>query len=191
MHQALIKNINTKVSFTASDIELCQQYFTVHNYPRNTIIDEQDKIPQQLHFINSGYMRLFFYDDNGDEATNYIAAPRQFIAPFLSLVNQQKATENVECITDCEILTIKRDDVFTLIAQSENFKQFSVGIFENALAASQLRANDLATLSAEQRYKKLIDTQPHILQNVPIQYIASYLGIKPQSLSRIRKQFIK
>ena len=57
------------------------------------------------------------------------------------------------------------------------------------MSLTDVRANDLATLSAEQRYKKLLETQPEILQNAPIQYIASFLGIKPQSLSRIRKNF--
>jgi hypothetical protein len=61
-------------------------------------------------------------------------------------------------------------------------------IFQEAFSNIQTRANDLATLSAEQRYKKLIETNADILQNVPIQYIASFLGMKPESLSRIRRQ---
>jgi hypothetical protein len=78
-----------------------------------------------------------------------------------------------------------------LIDKNENFKKLSLVIFEQSVAATQIRANDFATLTAELRYKKLIDYQPEIIQHVPIQYIASYLGIKPQSLSRIRKQIIK
>jgi ribosomal protein L10 len=78
-----------------------------------------------------------------------------------------------------------------LIDKNENFKNFSLIIFEQAMANTNIRANDLATLTAELRYKKLLQEQPEIIQNVPVQYIASYLGIKPQSLSRIRKQMIK
>jgi CRP/FNR family transcriptional regulator, anaerobic regulatory protein len=78
-----------------------------------------------------------------------------------------------------------------LIDKNQNFKQFSLVIFEHAISNNQIRANDFATLTAELRYKKLIEQQPEIIQNVPIQYIASYLGKKPQSLSRIRKQLIK
>jgi CRP/FNR family transcriptional regulator, anaerobic regulatory protein len=122
MHQYLIEKISKKVKFSNEDIELCKQHFIPCKHLRNTIIDEQDKIPQHLYFINSGYMRLFFYDDNGDEATNYIAGPKNFIASFLSLIHQQKTIENLECITDCEVLSIKREDVFSLIEQSENFK---------------------------------------------------------------------
>jgi len=64
-------------------------------------------------------------------------------------------------------------------------------IFERAMADTTNRANDLATLTAELRYKKLLNDAPEIIQHVPIQYIASFLGIKSQSLSRIRKQLIK
>ena len=78
-----------------------------------------------------------------------------------------------------------------LIDKNENFKNFSLIIFEQAMASTNIRANDLATLTAELRYKKLLEMQPEIIQNVPVQYIASYLGMKPQSLSRIRKQLIK
>ena len=63
-------------------------------------------------------------------------------------------------------------------------------IFEHAFSSTAMRANDLATLSAEQRYKKLITEQAQFIQHIPLQYIASYLGMKPESLSRIRRQMI-
>jgi hypothetical protein len=64
-------------------------------------------------------------------------------------------------------------------------------MLEKSISSATLRANDLALLNAEQRYHKMLDQQAHFIQNIPLQYIASYLGIKPQSLSRIRKQIIK
>ena len=77
-----------------------------------------------------------------------------------------------------------------LIDESETFKQFSLIIFQQAMASTEMRANDLAILNAEQRYKKFITDKSSILQNVPVQYIASFLGMKPESLSRIRRQII-
>ncbi len=153
-------------------------------------MEEQDKIPEYLYFIVSGYMRLFYYDKEGDEQTTFISTHPHFLASFLCFINQIKATENIECITDCKILRIKHAHLKTLIDESENFKKFSLIIFQQAISTTSLRANDLATLSAEQRYKKLIENNSEIVNNVPVQYIASYLGIKPQSLSRIRKQIM-
>jgi CRP/FNR family transcriptional regulator, anaerobic regulatory protein len=186
----LINVIDQKVKLTQSDIDLCQTFFVSVKHPKNTLLDSHNKIPDTLYFISKGYMRLFYLDDNGDEATTHINAPNSFITPFLSFINQFKAKESLQCVTDCELLKIARSDLATLIAKSDKFKAFSLIIFEQAINATETRANDLATLSAEQRYKKLLTNQPDILQNVPIQQIASYLGIKPESLSRIRRQII-
>jgi CRP/FNR family transcriptional regulator, anaerobic regulatory protein len=179
------------VKLTDNDIEFCKQYFELKSMPKNNIVEEENRVPKHLYFITNGFMRLFYYDDNGDEVTTLIASPNKLITSFLNFIHEKKSNENLECITDCEFYRIERSKLLELIHKSENFKQFSLVIFEQAMASSQIRANDFATLTAELRYKKLIKQQPEIIQNVPIQYIASYLGIKPQSLSRIRKQMIK
>jgi CRP/FNR family transcriptional regulator, anaerobic regulatory protein len=190
MLNKLIEIISKKGTQTPADIELYKNYFEPITILRNTVLEQQDKVPQFLYFVNEGFLRLFYYDDNGDEVTTFLASPNGFIASFLNLIHQKPATENVECITDCELLKISRTNLITLIEKSENFKNFSLVIFEQVVALSQIRANDFATLTAELRYKKMINEQPLLLQNIPVQYIASYLGIKPQSLSRIRRQII-
>jgi len=175
----------------AEDEKLCEAYFEPLQFTKNEIVQEENKIPKHLYFLNKGFMRLFYYDDNGDEVTTLIASPNRFITSFLEFIHEKKAKFNLECITDCEVLRIERSQLVKLIEESENFKKFSLVIFEQAISYTQIRANDLATLTAELRYKKLFTEQPEIIQNVPIQYIASYLGIKPQSLSRIRRQITK
>jgi CRP/FNR family transcriptional regulator, anaerobic regulatory protein len=186
------KNIFTSYAqLTESDLEFCLSYFERFSLSKNTIAEEEKKIPKYLYFLTEGYMRLFYYDDNGDEVTTLITSPNQFITPFLDFIHEKESSQNLECITDCEFYRIERSQLVELIEKNENFKKFSLIIFEQAIATTNIRANDLATLTAELRYKKLLEQQADIIQNVPIQYIASYLGIKPQSLSRIRKQMIK
>jgi CRP/FNR family transcriptional regulator, anaerobic regulatory protein len=187
----LFSLIEKQVPLTESDKAFCTPYFELYSCSKNSLVEEENKVPTYLYFINKGFMRLFYYDDNGDEVTTLIASPNKFITPFLDFIHQKKSKENVECITDVELYRIERHKMMELINKNENFKQFSLVIFEHAISNNQTRANDFATLTAELRYKKLIEQQPEIIQNVPIQYIASYLGIKPQSLSRIRKQLIK
>jgi CRP/FNR family transcriptional regulator, anaerobic regulatory protein len=190
MHEKLITAISQKVHLTQSDIELCTNNFEQVSFAKNYIIEEQDKIPEYLYFIASGFMRLFYYDTNGDEVTTQINQAMGFTASYLRFIHGIKAKENVECITDCDLLRISKNNLKSIIDKSENFKVFSLMIFEQAIITAENRANDLATLNAEQRYKKLLSEKPEILQNVPIQYIASYLGMKPESLSRIRRQII-
>lgn len=135
-------------------------------------------------------MRLFYYDVNEEEQTTFLCSQSGFITSFSSFVNQTKATESVECITECELLKISHIDARKLVEKSEFFKNLFLSIFEKSISLSSLRANDLAMLNAEQRYQKMMDHHPHFIKNIPLQYIASYLGIKPQSLSRIRKRII-
>ena len=190
MLENLIETISKTVNPLKEEIELCKLYFEPHTISRNTILEEQGKTPQYLYFVSTGFMRLFYYDENGDEQTTHICSPNAFIASFLCFINQISATENVECITDCDILRITNTNLKKLIDESDNFKKFSLIIFEQAISSTALRANDLATLNAEQRYKKLLSQHPQLIKHIPIQYIASYLGMKPESLSRIRRQII-
>lgn len=180
-------NVISKTTYLdQKDKDLCSTFFEPVTFKRNDIIEVENKIPQNLYFINEGYLRLFYYDDNGDEITTQLSSPESFITSFLSYINQKKATDNLECITNCDLLRISRPKMLELIAASETFKNFSLIIFQEAITTTQSRANDLATLTAEIKYKKLLNEQPQLIQNIPLQYIASYLGIKPQSLSRIR-----
>jgi CRP/FNR family transcriptional regulator, anaerobic regulatory protein len=187
----LFSVIEHHLLLSKSDKEVCTEYFEPVRVSKNTFLEEENKVPKYLYFISSGFMRLFYYDEQGDEITTLIASPDRFITPFLDFIHEKKTNLNLESITDVEGLRIERSKIAELIDKNQNFKQFSLVIFEQAMATLQIKANDLATLTADLRYKKLIEHQPEIVQNVPVQYIASYLGIKPQSLSRIRKQIIK
>ena len=187
MLTTLIDVIAQSVSLEEQDIELCRTYFEPISLVKNSVVEHQHKTPKYLYFIGSGYMRLFYLDESGDEVTTNLSSPRSFITPFLSFIHEVAAQESVECVTDCEVLRISKPDLAYLISQSSSFQAFSLLIFEQAIAATEKRANELATLRAEDRYQTLLDNRPSILQHVPIRHIASYLGIKPESLSRIRR----
>ncbi len=191
MHEQLLKLISQNVTLADNDTVLCRQYFEPVLSPKNRIIEEESKIPKYLYFVVSGFVRLFHYNDKGDEVTTHINCPPGFITSYFNFINQTKANENLECITDCELLRVTKDNLDLLTQQSKAFKDFSILVFQQSLAYNDNRSKELATLTAEQRYQKLIDNYPHILHNVPLQYIASFLGMNPKSLSRIRKEIIK
>jgi CRP-like cAMP-binding protein len=191
MHNQLLNLINQKVVLTDNDKELCEKYFQPVLFSKNRIIEHEGKIPKYLYFVVSGFMRLFYYNNLGDEVTTHINCPPGFLTSYTNFINQTKSNENVECITECELLRIAKIDLDFLIRNSLAFKDFSIWVFQQSIAYNENRSKDLATLTAEQRYKKLIDNYPEIVHNVPLQYIASFLGMNPKSLSRIRKQMIK
>jgi CRP-like cAMP-binding protein len=191
MHGQLISLITKSLQLSNRDRDLCVQYFDPVSYPKNRIIEEEGKVPGHLYFVVSGFARLFHYNDKGDEVTTHINCPPGFITSYADFTNQKKSDENLECITECELLRISKADLDQLIQQSPTFKDFSFLVFQQSLSYNETRAKDLATLDAEQRYLKMMNQYPEVLQNVPMQYIASFLGMNPKSLSRIRKKIIR
>lgn len=191
MHNQLIQLISERAQLSDVERELCIQYFEPVLYPKNRVIEEEGKVPQYLYFVVSGFVRLFHYNDKGDEVTTHINCPPGFITSYSNFTNQTRSDENLECITECELLRITKTDLDLLTQKSPAFKDFSFLVFQKSLSYNEKRAKELATLTAEKRYLKLMTEHPELLHNVPMQYIASFLGMNPKSLSRIRKQIFK
>lgn len=191
MHAQLIELITQHVLLSAQHQELCRRFMEPVFYPKNSIIEEEGKVPAYLYYVVSGFLRLFHYNDRGDEVTTHINCPPGFITSYAHFNNGSRSEENLECITECELLRITKLDLDLLINQIPSFKDFSIYVFQQSLSYNEKRSKELATLTAEQRYLRLMDVQPELLQNVPMQYIASFLGMNPKSLSRIRKQIIR
>jgi CRP/FNR family transcriptional regulator, anaerobic regulatory protein len=105
-------------------------------------------------------------------------------------MRQTVSNEYLQCITDCELLRITHADAENSAKTSITQKDYTIRLFQQIQEEDRERMDDLATLTAEQRYVKLMKNSPNIIQNVPLKYIASYLGIKPESLSRIRREII-
>ncbi len=190
MHQKFIAFIEAMTHLPDYEKELCYQYFEPVMFPKNRIIEAQGKVPKHLYFIVSGYMRNFHFDDLGNEVTVDMNHSPRFLTSYNHFVNRTVSNENIECITDCELLRIKRDDIDILFEKSPIIIKNELQVLQKAFEDERKRVIDMTTLSAEKRYLKFIKEQPEIIHNVPLQHIASYLGMKPESLSRIRKKFL-
>ncbi|MBX2952611.1 MAG: Crp/Fnr family transcriptional regulator [Leadbetterella sp.] len=191
MHRQLLQLISQNVTLTDSDKALCETFFEPVLYPKNRVIEEENKIPKYLYFVVSGFVRLFHYNDKGDEVTTHINCPPGFITSYFHFVHQTPSGENLECITECELLRITKSGLDLLTQKCPALKDFNILVFQQSLAYNETRSKELATLTAEQRYQNLIKNYPEILHNVPLQYIASFLGMNAKSLSRIRREIIK
>lgn len=191
MHHHLIQLISQRNKLSQAEIELCQHFFEPVMFPKNRVIEEEGKVPRYLYFVVSGFMRLFHFNEDGEEVTTHINCPPGFITPYFHFINQTKSDTNLECITECDLLRITKSDLDYVVQESTAFKDFSIWVFQQSIAYNENRSKELATLTAEQRYHKLVENYPEILHHVPLQYIASFLGMNPKSLSRIRKQVIK
>jgi CRP-like cAMP-binding protein len=189
MYTKLLELIAGIIAIDESDVILVESFFEPVSYSKGKILENENKVAQYLYFINLGFIRVF-YNQNGDQITTHINCPSGFITSFNSFVTGTPAVDNIECVTACEVLRITKKNFDVLCHKSQKWADFARIIYEKSLVYNEQRTNEIIGLSAEQRYLKILKENPAMIQNVPLQYIASFIGIKPESLSRIRKQII-
>lgn len=171
-----------------ADKELCRQLFKPIVVPRDTIIEKAGTVHKHHTFIVSGFMRNFHIDNDGNEITNDLNDGSRFFTSYFHFMNRTVSNENIQCISDCELLQISRDDVDVAASEGITQKDYTVQILNKRIEVNKQRAFDMANLTAEKRYEKFVKENPNIIQHVPLSYIASFLGITRRHLSRLRKE---
>ncbi|GAB3923848.1 Crp/Fnr family transcriptional regulator [Mucilaginibacter myungsuensis] len=152
---------------------------------KRTLILKQGQVARRISFINQGTVRAFY--DKGDETfTNWFMSAGDFIISVYSFFSQKPSFETIVALEDCTLLSISWDQLQDLYKEFPEFNLIGRIITEQYYIRSEERAIDLQTLTATQRYEKLIATYPNILQKATLGQIASYLSIKQETLSRIR-----
>lgn len=185
--EPFIQLLNQFLIITPADVELITRSFEPYQCAKGTPLVELGKVATHLYFINTGFARGYHFED-GNEITNHLGGPNSFITAYLSFSSKRPSDEAIETITTAQLLRITKDSLHQLYQQSHNMALFGLLMADEYLVFNNQRTRDLITLSAEQRYLKLLQKTPALLQNVPLQYIASYIGVKPESLSRIRRK---
>jgi len=176
------------LSLPDGDKALIRQTFKPVFVPKNTIIEAAGQVPLHHNFIVSGYMRNFHLDEDNNEITTDLNDGSRFFTSYFHFMNRTVSNENLHCITDCELLRINRDDVEVGARLGTTQKDYTMRILQNHLEQDKQRIYDLTNLTAEGRYRKFLKEKPGIVRHVPLQYIASYLGITQRHLSRLRKE---
>lgn len=141
----------------------------------------------EIGFVQSGMFRVFYHNSAGEEVTSCFIFANTFAASYTSFITQTPTLENIEALTDISLLTLPADLIFSLEQSSTNWANFSKTIAQQEFIYMEQRLLLLLMESAEFRYKHLLEHYPSYLQLIPLNYLASYLGITQRHLSRIRK----
>ncbi|MGD1840492.1 MAG: Crp/Fnr family transcriptional regulator [Thermonemataceae bacterium] len=158
--------------------------FKLWRYKKNTLVNK-GSIADRLFFINEGFA-LLKIDFKGKQWVRHIAQPGEFITSFASFENGICSEETILAVGEFEIYYIERNDLQKLRNKFPEVDKIYTSGITSALIACQHRIEDLLCLDAEQYYEKLLNEKNAIMNNLPQYELASYLGIQPQSLSRIR-----
>lgn len=189
-YDTLFEYISLIIDIPEHDRAQCRNTFKPVRVAKDTMLEGAGKVPVYHNFIVSGFMRKFYINDKGEEITVDLNNSPRFFTSYYHFMRQTVSNEYLQCITDCELLRITHADAESTAKTSITQKDYTIKLFQQIQEEDRQRMDDLATLTAEQRYVKLMKESPEIIKNVPLKYIASYLGIKPESLSRIRREII-
>ena len=188
MYDILINTISNLIQLQNDDINLIKSLFKERYVKRNTVLIDKGKFSNFVYYINSGYLRYYKIIETGEEQTIHLLASGEFAASFCSFVCSTTSEETLHTLTDSDLLCISKNDLEKLYSIDIRWQIFGRKLMESLLLEKEKRIINQLSLTAQERYVNLIKANPSLVQNVPIQYLASYIGIKPESLSRIRKQ---
>ncbi len=191
MFKSLFDFIRLLIDIPKNDQELCRQYFKPYSVKKGTLLESEGTVHKYHNFIVSGRMRIFHVDEDGKEVTTDLNDGQRFFTSYYSFIHQTISKENLHCITDCKLLRINREDNETITRLGKSSEKYIEKILQHSLESNRQKVIDLKTLSAKERYLKMLKNQPSIIKSFPINYIASYLGINAGSLSRIRQELTK
>ncbi len=173
------------VGFREKESKQIANRFTLKNLKKGEYFVEEGKTSKYLGFIEKGFLQYYINLD-GEEKTTYSIGVNNFVASLVSFLKQVPARENIRAVVDSSIWVIEKDDLNLLQKNIPSFNEFYIDILEEQICCIDESRLDGIMLSAQQRYEKMLTKEPALLQQIPLQYLASILGVTPRHLSRIR-----
>ena len=184
-------HIQSQVSMSEENFEKLLKIFVPTDYSKGqTIIKPNNSITHQ-YFVLSGCLRTYLIDAKGKEHTLQFAIENWWVSDYIAYYNSEPAIFHVECLEDSHLLKVNKSALTALFDEMPLVERFFRRQLENAFVAFQKRILTNLNNTAEERYRMFTERYPDIENRVKNYQIASYLGITPESLSRLRSQKTK
>ncbi len=188
MFDMFYKHIEKRISLTEEEFNLCCKFFTPRKIRKNQFLLQLGEVCKHLAFVNSGCLREYSIDHKGEVHIIQFAIGDWWIADMTSFLSGSPSTQYIDALQDSEVLLLEHESRERVVKSVPKMERFFRLLLESKYVATVKRINDSLSESAEERYLSFLQMYPSLVEQVPQHDIASYLGITPQSLSRIRKE---
>ncbi|REC44470.1 Crp/Fnr family transcriptional regulator [Chryseobacterium sp. 5_R23647] len=175
----------------AEKVNLCSIQYEMKKVGKHEMLLQEGQVCRNTFFVEKGLLRMYSIDKNGKEHVIQFAPENWLIGDRSSLYFNEKSRYYIEAVEDSEVLFLQPDFFSKLLEEFPNTIEKNDLIIQKHVKSLQDRINSLLGETAEERYLKFIKMYPDLLLRVPQWMIASYLGITPESLSRVRKELAK
>ncbi|MGE4514625.1 cAMP-binding domain of CRP or a regulatory subunit of cAMP-dependent protein kinases [Chryseobacterium taeanense] len=190
-----MKNINNYLSkvldVPVDKVNMCSLHYEVKKVQKNQFLLQYGEVCRYIYFVEKGLLKMYSIDKNGKEHIIQFAPESWLTSDRSSLYFNEKSIYYIEAVEDSEVLLLHPDFINKLIGEFPNSLEKSDILLQKHIKSLQDRINSLLGETAEERYMKFIKMYPDLLLRVPQWMIASYLGITPESLSRVRKELAR
>lgn len=190
MTSDLIQALRKYVPMPDEEAALILSFFKERKYKRNILLLRSGEVAHEVYFVLKGALHQFYTDEEGNERTCNFTFEQDFVTDLESFSQQTQSPSSIKTLTETTCLSIKCTDLVALMKQSAAMNEYFRMLIERVAAKSIKRTKSLLSFSPEKQFRELIEDQPEIFQRVPQRYIAQYLGIAPESLSRIKKRLM-
>lgn len=179
--------IGDTTEISEEEAKLIDECIPIVTFPKGTVLLEEGKVATECYFSIKGCVRSYYIVD-GEEKTTSFFTEGEAIASLNSYINKIPARHYFECVEDCTLAVLSYDKEKELCKRFPKFESLCRGSIEEDFAKQQDIMASYLTKSPEERYLDLQKNRPELLQRVPQYHLATYLGVKPESLSRIRRR---
>ncbi|MCL2074665.1 MAG: Crp/Fnr family transcriptional regulator [Marinilabiliaceae bacterium] len=189
MNNKLIEYFQKIVSLTREEIDAITESMDIKEFAKGDFLLKEGYRDKDSFFILEGLVRRYKNID-GEEITTNFYAEEQWILSLTGLTENSVSEDNLICMEDTTVVVGNEQKAQELYSRFPHFESIAIAAIETTFLQQQKRMDFYITDTPEKRYIRLLETQPDIFQRVPQYHIASYLGVKPESLSRIRKRIV-
>ncbi|WP_247233712.1 Crp/Fnr family transcriptional regulator [Telluribacter sp. SYSU D00476] len=186
MENPIIQFISSYIELTPQEIDIVNEQNQIKAFKKGTVLLTEGAYAKECYFILKGCVRSYYLID-GEERTTEFYTENQGINP-VSYLTKQPSEYYLACEEDCEVALSSAERSRVLIEKVPKLEALIMQMSSQLLVQNQVSFDSFKNLSPEMRYLKLLETRPDLFNRVPLQHIATYLGITPVSLSRMRKR---
>jgi len=184
----LFEHIADKVPITERDKEVVMSFFKRRKLRKRQYLLQEGDVCKYISFVTEGLMRSYTVDEKGNEHINLFAWEGWWISDFAGFIFGNEAKLNIDAIEDTTVLLLSVENYEKMLTEVPLMERYFRVLYQNSLATKDNRLISAITHTAEEKYTMFLDTYPSIGQRLPQHLIASYLGLSPETISRIKKK---
>ena len=188
MFELLFQKFDEKIQLTEEEKLLSKSFFIPKKFRKKQYLLQEGDVCKYVAFVEKGILRQYKVDDKGNEHILQFAFEGWWIADHYSFLTGEPSLYNIDALEDCELLLLTKQAEEQLLEKLPKFERFFRLLLQNNLIATLQRLESSLSGTAEEKYNQLIQSCPTLAERIPQHMIASFLGITPETVSRIRKQ---